>query len=43
MATLRNLAISLLRNAGATNMAAASRHLSHYHQSPPPAASTTAR
>ncbi len=30
MATLRNLAISLLRNAGATNIAAASRHLSRH-------------
>jgi predicted transposase YbfD/YdcC len=30
MATLRNLAISLLRNAGATNIAAACRHLSRH-------------
>lgn len=30
MATLRNLAISLLRRAGATNIAAASRHLSRH-------------
>ncbi len=30
MATLRNLAISLLRKAGATNIAAACRHLSRH-------------